>query len=123
MKPWPAPALSIEQEVLYLSEPNSLGFFRNTAADEESLLFIAAFSEFSTCTQEGVGESQQLPCPDFQAGNLIYVRGDLVIWYFRVRQTWWDMVGGLSHWPLLQSACEKIMIRMCLYFYPSRPPV
>lgn len=67
MKPWPAPALSAEQEVLYLSEPNPLGFFRNPDADEQSLLFRAAFSQLSTCTQEGVGESQQLPCPDFQA--------------------------------------------------------
>lgn len=67
MKPWPTPALSTEQEVLYLSELNPHGFFRNPAADEESLLFRAAFSQFSTCTQEGVGGSQQLPCPDFQA--------------------------------------------------------
>lgn len=67
MKPWPTPALSIEQEVLYLSEPNSLGFFRNAAADEERLLFRAAFSEFRTCTEEGIGESQQLHCPDFKA--------------------------------------------------------
>lgn len=120
MKPWPTPALSIEQEVLYLSEPNSLGFFRNTAADEGSLLFIAAFSEFSTCTQEGVGESQQLPCPDFQAWESDVCKRRLG---YLVRQTWWDMVGGLSHWPLLQSGCEKIMIHVCLYFYPSRPPV
>lgn len=67
MKPWPTPALSIEQEVLYLSELNPLGLFRNPAADEESFLFGAGFSQFSICTQEGVGESQQLSCPDFQA--------------------------------------------------------
>lgn len=97
MKPWPTPALSIEQDVLYLSEPNPLGFFRNPAADEESLLFRAAFSQFSTCTQEGIGESQQLPCPDFHAwesnSGLVHVRGDLVILLFgyfsnRIRHTW-----------------------------------
>lgn len=66
MKPWPTPVLSIEQEVLYWSELNPHGFFRKPAADGESLLFRAAFSQF-TCAQEGVGESQQLPCPDFQA--------------------------------------------------------
>lgn len=67
MKPWPTPALSVEPEDFYLSELNPLGFFRNPAADEESLVFRAAFSQFSTCTQGGVGESQQLPCPHFQA--------------------------------------------------------
>lgn len=90
MKPWPTPALSAEQEVLYLREPNPLGFFRNPDADEQSLLFRAAFSRFSTCAQEGVGESQQLLVLLFRHGSLMYVRGDLVIWYFsnRVRQTW-----------------------------------
>lgn len=92
MKPWPAPALSIEQEVLYLSEPNSLGFFRNPAADEESLLFRAAFSEFSTCTQEGVGESQQLPCPDFQAWESDICKRRLGYLVFQ-QQTQTDLVG------------------------------
>lgn len=39
MKPWRAPPLSIEQEVLYLCEPNPLGFFKNPSCKSEKFAF------------------------------------------------------------------------------------
>lgn len=98
-----------------------IGFFRNPDADEQSLLFRAAFSWFSTCAQEGVGESQQLPCPAFQAWESDVCKRRLGYLVFQ-QQSKTDVVGsGWQPFPLAFASIwlSKIMIQMCLYFYHS----
>lgn len=38
-KTWPTPLLFVEQEVLYLCEPNALGLFKNTSCKSEKFAF------------------------------------------------------------------------------------
>lgn len=82
MKPWPTLALSIEQEVLYLTELNPLGFFRNPAADEEScrkLGFQSSLQSVPYLHRKELVEASSYFVLIFRPGDLIYVRGDLVI--------------------------------------------
>lgn len=79
MKPWPTPALSIEQEGLYLTELNPLG-----SSETQLQMSKVGFSEQPSVSsvlahrKELVGASSY-PALIFRPGNLIYVRGDLVI--------------------------------------------
>lgn len=61
MKPWPTPALSIEREVLYLTDLNPLGFSRNPAADEESCRKLAFQSSLQSVQYLHTGRSWWKP--------------------------------------------------------------